>query len=1043
MADLSQQVQFELVQRVFDKVILPFATAADRELVFVDLCCGNGSSTMALVNGMSDAEVTAAAGKKVDKPRRFKSRTVAVNTSAEAEGNLKETGLFDEVLSCDLNTKHIEETSAIQTVLRDADIVVSTVSLVSLQASVVDSLARSFAAGGGASPEGYFMVNFLNPFNAETANKVKQLLVQHLEFVSSTPLQTRPLTDAEKTAHPGEQSAVLESWLLKRRVNYKDIQADLQKGVLYSTKKYYDSFDAITYYSNIWGGDDLHVGMYESAEDTIRTASGKIVEHMMNKLHLDGSSTILDLGAGYGGSARQLASIKGCKVTCLNISDAENARNEMLNQQQRLSEHISVVQGAFEYIPFPDESFDFVWSGDALVHSGDRLKVIQEIARVLKPGGELIFTDTMQGNTTAPDELRPIMQSLHLETMASPQFYQGCCDKLAMKLLEREDLTPNLAKHYRRVLAELDSRAADLQTMGVTKSFIERQRRASEAWVAGAEAKLLNWSLMHFAKAKPTAPYADGIETESTHVTKLRPVTALVTGASRTHETDRHDLPVSHEQIGGQPVLLHAIHQIYLAGIRKAVVQVGYKGEELMATITACKEEMYPDLEVIFQNLGPRWRGGHAAAIAQAADHFKDEDIFFIAPGDHIYDESLIALLLDEHLEDMDAARMLVENDLSGMVGLPSGSLFVAQRPLHSARHVYQLGRELAAYTGIDAGALLARTELFTNITSALSRRPYSTLADMLQEYAQHGTLVMTSTSGFTWFSIETEDSMAFAEKQIARVGHQVTSADGKPMYLVGLPRKSKVKTSAAGGNWAEFNVAKWRSAVFTTKGYFEKLYEETTLFIQDYIRKLGGTEKVLVVEVGCGTGEALVPLHDSAKYVIGMDINPIFTQFCRDNMPAGRDHKVTFFEGNAQYLHELLHTEKPEWMEGTNKVVMCVGNTIGIIPPAIKADIYREMARVAGPNGIAIIAYWNGDCFGDAVLNFYFKNPQLCGEFTGECIDLATRTLRTPSGYCTHWTTPEEAKQVIAGYGLKLIQCEARANGVLVAFKQRDLSSE
>merc|ERR1711976_415776 len=70
-------------------------------------------------------------------------------------------------------------------------------------------------------------------------------------------------------------------------------------------------------------------------------------------------------------------------------------------------------------------------------------------------------------------------------------------------------------------------------------------------------------------------------------------------------------------------------------------------------------------------------------------------------------------------------------------------------------------------------------------------------------------------------------------------------------------------------------------------------------------------------------------------------------------------------------------------------------------------------MKQLAGIDGYMGVVYWNGNKFGDAVQNFYHKNPQLCGKFTGECIDLDSCTLTTPSGYCTHWTKPEEARAI------------------------------
>jgi len=56
----------------------------------------------------------------------------------------------------------------------------------------------------------------------------------------------------------------------------------------------------------------------------------------------------------------------------------------------------------------------------------------------------------------------------------------------------------------------------------------------------------------------------------------------------------------------------------------------------------------------------------------------------------------------------------------------------------------------------------------------------------------------------------------------------------------------TKVQTSPSdGGDWSEFNVAKWRSAIFTTKSYHSQLYDDTTDFIGSIVDKFGGARKV------------------------------------------------------------------------------------------------------------------------------------------------------------------------------------------------------
>ena len=80
---------------------------------------------------------------------------------------------------------------------------------------------------------------------------------------------------------------------------------------------YYDSDDADNFYEKVWGGEDIHIGIYDDPKISIHDASHKTVALMASQLRGVGNNTrVIDLGAGYGGSARYLAKTFGCKVTC-------------------------------------------------------------------------------------------------------------------------------------------------------------------------------------------------------------------------------------------------------------------------------------------------------------------------------------------------------------------------------------------------------------------------------------------------------------------------------------------------------------------------------------------------------------------------------------------------------------------------------------------------------------------------------------------------------------------------------------------------------
>ncbi len=263
---------------------------------------------------------------------------------------------------------------------------------------------------------------------------------------------------------------------------------------------YYDSEDADAFYRLIWGGEDIHVGLYDETDD-ISAASARTVAHMAGRLEALGpGSRVLDLGAGYGGAARQLARDYGASVVCLNLSEVENARNRALNAEQGLGERIEVIHGAFEDVPLPDESVDIVWSQDAFLHSGDRARVLAETDRVLKPGGEVIFTDPMQaddlGDTAA---LQPIYDRLHLSNLASFEFYRGGLSALGLREIAVEPLTHQLVRHYARVAEELSARRAEIGGQ-ISEAYVERMLAGLDHWVRAGQDGLLAWGVIHFRK---------------------------------------------------------------------------------------------------------------------------------------------------------------------------------------------------------------------------------------------------------------------------------------------------------------------------------------------------------------------------------------------------------------------------------------------------------------------------------------------------------------------------------------------------------------
>ena len=262
---------------------------------------------------------------------------------------------------------------------------------------------------------------------------------------------------------------------------------------------YYDSDDADNFYFNIWGGEDIHIGLYEETAD-IAEASERTVARMADLVpDLNADTRILDMGAGYGGAARYLARNFGCEVVCLNLSEAQNETNRRLTEEQGLDDRIRVVHGSFEDVSEPDGSFDVVWSQDAILHSGDRTKVFAEAWRTLVPGGVMLFTDPMQADDCPDGVLQPVYNRIHLQSLGSFAWYKQTAEAQGFETGTQENLTHNLRNHYARVREEVVARYDEMVTLA-SAAYLDRMITGLGHWVDAADQGYLAWGILEFRK---------------------------------------------------------------------------------------------------------------------------------------------------------------------------------------------------------------------------------------------------------------------------------------------------------------------------------------------------------------------------------------------------------------------------------------------------------------------------------------------------------------------------------------------------------------
>ena len=104
--------------------------------------------------------------------------------------------------------------------------------------------------------------------------------------------------------------------------------------------------------------------------------------------------TVLDLGCGPGVIGCELArrTGPGGQVTGLDISEELVAVAQQIKASERV-EHVTFATGNAYDLPFSDNHFDFVYARLLFQHLREPRRALDEVRRVLKPGGRLCLVD--------------------------------------------------------------------------------------------------------------------------------------------------------------------------------------------------------------------------------------------------------------------------------------------------------------------------------------------------------------------------------------------------------------------------------------------------------------------------------------------------------------------------------------------------------------------------------------------------------------------------------------------------------------------------
>ncbi len=172
--------------------------------------------------------------------------------------------------------------------------------------------------------------------------------------------------------------------------------------------------------------------------------------------------------------------------------------------------------------------------------------------------------------------------------------------------------------------------------------------------------------------------------------------------------------------------------------------------------------------------------------------------------------------------------------------------------------------------------------------------------------------------------------------------------------------------------------------------------------------------ENCSIIDMGAGTGRVIFgldeKLHQNTIQFCGVEISEPMLNHANQK---SQDHKKN---SNIEFLkYDLTDPDLPEYFDSDKtNIVMCLYNTLGVIPSEKRQRFIDNMRNIAGEKGATILTNFNGDNFDFVAPKMYNPMMPMIKQIDENSFDAENRVFQNGLGFRSQWFTKKELKSML-----------------------------